>query len=266
MPARTVAATGRAAGGPGQVAPVGQRRRGIRDREVQLDTQRTGAGVVQPELELGHHAEVPATATQPPEQFGILFRRGMDDVATRGHHLARGRVVARQAVLAGEPTHAAAQGETTNAVCDVAGRRGQAMRLGGRIESPQQGAALNPRSSAIRVDADRTHRGQIDHQPALWHRQPDDAVSTAADTGPPVPRGGPPQPRPRRLEAPCSERSAPDGGPPSHSRPDATRRNPRRLQPGTRSPSCLSSLMVTGVGLTGGAAETQRMRPDSMPR
>jgi hypothetical protein len=85
-------------------------------------------------------------------------------------------------VLSREPAHSSAQSETADpGVRHVAGRRGQPVRLGGHIECSQQGTALNPRTSTLRVDTDRTHGGQVDHQPALGHRQPDHAVPTAAD-------------------------------------------------------------------------------------
>ena len=221
MPPRTVAAYVALRGATAaRSRQRGHGRRRVADREVELDAQRAGAGVVQPELELGHHAEVPAAAAQPPEQLGVLVRRGAHDVAARGHDLARDQVVAGQAVLAGEPAHAATQGETADpGVRDVAGRRGQAVRLGGRVERPQQGAALHPRASALHVDAHRTHRRQVDHQPALGHRQPDHAVSTAADPDLQPLVAGLLRSRPRRRGAPGSGRPARDGGPPSRSTP-----------------------------------------------
>ena len=48
-----------------------------------------------------------------------------------------------------------------------------------RSRLPQQRAALDPGAAALRVDPDRVHRRQVDHQPAVGHRQPDDAVAAA---------------------------------------------------------------------------------------
>jgi hypothetical protein len=49
----------------GQVSPPRHGRSGVGGREVPLDGQRPGAGGVQPELELGDHAEVAAASRRP---------------------------------------------------------------------------------------------------------------------------------------------------------------------------------------------------------
>ena len=73
-PAVNVAARGARRG---QVAPAAQHRPPRRvDEEVELDEQRLRADRVQPELELGHDAEVAAAAAQAPEQLGVLVRAG----------------------------------------------------------------------------------------------------------------------------------------------------------------------------------------------
>ena len=85
-------------------------------------------------------------------------------------------------MFAGEPAHAAAQRQSAHTcVRDVARGGGQVVRLGGRIECTEEGSALDPCPPTLRVDTDRAHRGQVDHQATLGHRQPDDTVATAAD-------------------------------------------------------------------------------------
>ena len=58
---------------------------------------------------------------------------------------------------------------------------GQPVRLAGDVEGAEQGAALHPRPPALGVDADAAHRRQVEHQPALGHGVPDDAVAAAPD-------------------------------------------------------------------------------------
>ena len=55
------------------------------------------------------------------------------------------------------------------------------MRLGRSVERPQECAALDPGALLTRVDTNRTHRSEIDHQPIIWDSQAQHAVSTATD-------------------------------------------------------------------------------------
>ena len=126
-------------------------------------------------------AEVAATAAQPPEELGVLVRSGPDHVAVGGDHLEGLDVVAGQAVLPGEPAHAAAEGEPADpGVRDVAGRGGEPMRLRGLVEGAEQRAALDPRPASVRIDPHGGHRGEVDHQTAVRHRQAEHAVAAAA--------------------------------------------------------------------------------------
>src|SRR5437016_5446484 len=51
-------------------------------------------------LELGHHAEVPAAAPEPPEEVWILVCTGPDDATIGGHDLRRDEALAGCAELA----------------------------------------------------------------------------------------------------------------------------------------------------------------------
>src|SRR5438477_10373294 len=53
------------------------------------------------------------------------------------------------------------------------------MLLGRLVERTQQCAALRPCALLNRIDANHTHRGQIDHQPVIRNSQPDHAMSAA---------------------------------------------------------------------------------------
>jgi hypothetical protein len=135
---------------------------------------------VQPELEPGDHPEVAAPAAQPPEQLGVLVPGRPHHLAVRGHQLEGLDVVAGEAVLAGHPPHPAAEREAADAgVGDVAGGGGQPVPLGLGVERAEQRPALHRRAPAGRVDADRGHRGEVDHQAVVGDPEADHAVPAA---------------------------------------------------------------------------------------
>jgi hypothetical protein len=53
------------------------------------------------------------------------------------------------------------------------------MLLGRSIHRTQQGAPLHPGALLTRIDSDRSHRGEIDHQPVIWDPLADHAMSAA---------------------------------------------------------------------------------------
>src|SRR5260370_42626696 len=53
------------------------------------------------------------------------------------------------------------------------------MRLGRSVERTQQCAALYPGALLNRIDSNRTHWGEIDHQPVIRNPQADHAMSAA---------------------------------------------------------------------------------------
>src|SRR5205823_4466387 len=67
------------------------------------------------ELEAGGDAEVAATATQAPEQIGILGGARVQDLAVGGDQLDREQVVDGEAELAHQVSHAAAEREPRDA-------------------------------------------------------------------------------------------------------------------------------------------------------
>ena len=136
---------------------------------------------VQPELELGHDAEVAAAAAQAPEQLGLAGIVDADPLARGRDQLERLHVVARQPVLAGEPAHAAAERQPADAgVGHVARGRRQPVLHRRAIERPEQRAALHPGATALRVHADAAHRRQVDHEPVVRDAHAEHAVPAAA--------------------------------------------------------------------------------------
>src|SRR5205807_9630479 len=80
-----------------------------------------------------------------------------------------------------EPTHAAAEGEAADAgVRHVSGRGGQTVALRLDVERAEQRTTLHPGAAAGRVHLDTAHHGQVDHDPAVRHREAEHAVPAAA--------------------------------------------------------------------------------------
>ncbi|MFC0109101.1 hypothetical protein [Kibdelosporangium aridum] len=98
-----------------QVAPRFECGNGPVQGKCVLGDQCPGADRVQAELELGDYAEVSAATAQAPEQLGAFGLARPDDFPVGGDHRVRRHVVAGQAVLAGKPSHAAAEGEAADA-------------------------------------------------------------------------------------------------------------------------------------------------------
>ena len=98
---------------------------------------------VQGESERADDAEVPAAASQRPEQVGVLVGRRSDDVALGGDHLGLDEVVDGEPVLAHKPADAAAEAEAADAgMAHDASGGGQAVGLGLVVDVAPQGATL----------------------------------------------------------------------------------------------------------------------------
>ncbi len=141
-----------------------------------------GADRVQREPERADDAEVPASASQGPEQVGVIAGRRPHDLAVGGDHLGLDEVVDGEPVLAHEPADAAAQAEAADAgVADDAARGGQTVRLCLVVDISPQGTALDEGRALDRIDRDGAHRRQVDHDPAVAHRGAGDVVTPAAN-------------------------------------------------------------------------------------
>lgn len=120
---------------------------------------------MQPELERGDDPEVAAAPADGPEQIGVLVGRGPQDPAIGGDDFRGDQVVDAQAVVPGQPAHAAAQDESPDAgVTDQPGGDGQPVGLGRRVHVSQQRAAADRGPLRGGVDRDRVHEAEVDHQ------------------------------------------------------------------------------------------------------
>jgi hypothetical protein len=174
-----------------ELAPALEHPGRVLQRVEQVNDERRGPHLVEGELELGHHPEVPATPTQPPVQVRVLRLADVQELAVGGHDLEPGDVVAGQPVASRQPAHPAAECEPADAgMGDVASRGGQAERLRGPVQVAEQRTARHPGATPVGVDAHRAQQRQVYHQAALRHRDAEHAVAAAAHPDLQVPRTG----------------------------------------------------------------------------
>ena len=106
----------------------------------------------------------------------------MAQLALGGDQVDSQEIVDGEAVLAHEVTEPAAQGQPADAsVADDAAGGSEAVGLGGPVEFAPEHPAGCGGGLCLRVDANRLHVREVDHQPALAHRQAGDGVAAAAD-------------------------------------------------------------------------------------
>ena len=137
---------------------------------------------VEPVAEARGDAEVAAATADGPEQVGVRGLAHGDEPAVGGHEVHLDQAVDRQAVLAGQPADATAEGQAPEADrAGVAERRREAVLSGGRActrrRSRRPGPSRFRRTGSMSIAA---HRAQVDEQP-VGRRVAGDAVAAALD-------------------------------------------------------------------------------------
>ncbi len=126
-----------------------------------VQDEAVGDGVgqrMEPELERGRDPEVRPGSSEAPEEVGILVLARTHDPAVCGHELDGKQVVDRQAVLAVQPSHAAAEGEPGDAgVGDDTDGADEVERLRRVVELGQERTAVHARRTSLRVDLGPAH-------------------------------------------------------------------------------------------------------------
>ncbi len=196
---------------------------GVEDRAGEDRRARPGGAWY---VERGRDAEVPAAAAQAPEQLAVLVLARVHQTTVGGDHVGRHQVVAGQAVLAHEPTDAAAEREAGDAGArhEPAGH-GQAEGLRLVVELGPGEARLRGCGLRLHVDADALHRREVDHDPAVAGGEAGDAVCRRRGRRRAASRCGRTPPRASRLRRRRSGRSAPGGGRGRRSRSSGPRRS-----------------------------------------
>ena len=147
--------------------------RAVRDRPLEG---------MQLELERRHDPEVRAGPAHPPEELGILVLARPHDLAVRGHELDRKQAVDRQAELALQPAHPAAEREAGHPrVGDDADRADEPVRLRGVVELGEQRAAAHAGGAPLGIDVGAAHPREVDHDAVVAGREAGDAVAAAPD-------------------------------------------------------------------------------------
>ena len=119
------------------------------------------------DLQRRHDAEVALATADGPEQLGLVVRADPAQPAVGGDDLDGADVVGREAVLAAQRAHAAAEGVADDA--DVGRRAAQPgeTELGGGLEDPDPlHAGLDAGDAALRVDGHALHPAGGDHAPS----------------------------------------------------------------------------------------------------
>ena len=155
--------------------------RGVLGRPEHRSGHDGGADRVQREPERADDAEVPASASQRPEQVGVIVGRCPDDLALGRDHLGLDEVVDGEAVLAHEPADAATQAEAADAgVAHDATRGGQTVRLCLVVDVSPQGTALDQGRALDGINQDGAHRREVDHDPVVADRGAGHVVAPAS--------------------------------------------------------------------------------------
>ena len=170
-PARSLPAHATGLRAPGTLQRVDDRPE--RDRVVER---------VEPELERGDDAEVGARAAESPEQVRMFLLGGAHDPLVRRDELDREQVVDRQAVLALESAHAAAERQPRNpGVRHDPDGADEAVLLRRVVEVAEERAAADAGNPTLRVNLNAPHAGEVDHDPVVAGREPRNAVAAAAN-------------------------------------------------------------------------------------
>ena len=125
--------------------------------------------------------EVAAAAAHAPEQIRVFLLARLEQSSVRGDDIHGDHIVAGQAVLADQPAHAAAEGQSGDACGgDHAHRGRQAEGLRFAVEFADGEAGFGSHSARGRIDTNTLHGRKIDHEPVVTDRLAGDAVTTAA--------------------------------------------------------------------------------------
>ena len=127
-----------------------------------------GAERLESELERRRDPEVPAGATQTPEELGLLGLGRADEPAVGGDELDGGQVVDREPEMALEAADSPTERQPGDAgVADDADRADEAVRLRRDVKLAEERAAVRPGDPGPRIDLDAAHRRHVDEEAAV---------------------------------------------------------------------------------------------------
>lgn len=163
----------------GQLDDPKQHVGGGRQREESAD-DRTDR--VQSVPELRDNAEVPAPASDGPEQVGVVVLAGGHNSAVGGHHLGAFERIQRESELPTQPANASSERDPAHAhVGAVAKRHHQILPAARRREPACRHTCADPGHLVSSVDVDVIQSGEVDQQPTLGAPVTGDAVTSSPD-------------------------------------------------------------------------------------
>jgi hypothetical protein len=164
------------------VRPLDERRDCLRRRRQDEHAAGAAVVVVQAVLELGHDAEVAASAADRPEEIRVIVRVDVQDAPVGGDDACREQAVDREPLLANEVADAAAEGQSSD---PDRGRVAEADRepvLAGRLRHLPGGQAGGRGGDArVGVDLEAVEPCEVEHEAAFGRAVPGHAVPAAAD-------------------------------------------------------------------------------------
>ncbi len=133
-------------------------------------------------LETGHDTEIAATASEGPEEVGMVGVVGHDELTVDGDELHGEHRVDGQTVLAGEEADPTTECDATDPDrTTVAESDGEPVLGGGGTELGGSETGPGPCRGSARVDFDMVETPDIDHDPAVDDAVAGHAVTAAAD-------------------------------------------------------------------------------------
>jgi hypothetical protein len=163
-----------------QAPPCLESGRRVLERELDRASKQQ-AHRVQPERELDHDAEVPATAAQSPKELRSRLFARRDDSAVRCDDPRGKQVVERQPERGRQVPDPAAERQSGYAgVAERPTRHCEPVPLAGRVDVFPQSASSARHRTLLRIDRDVPHQAEIHDKAVVAHAVPSDAVATAA--------------------------------------------------------------------------------------
>src|SRR5215510_1933763 len=149
---------------------------------MENDAGEHGSDWVRLELEICDDTEVAATAAYSPKEIVVLGGTGGYAAAVGKNDFRRKQVVEGEAMFAYEPTESTAKCQSRHAGNgDESTRGGEAMRLERVVDFSPIAAGLDPHRSRRRINRDRLHPRQVDHESVVTHGVAANVVTRATN-------------------------------------------------------------------------------------
>src|ERR1700722_3363719 len=128
------------------------------------------------------NAEVSATPADRPKQVVIFFGTGCYKTAVGKHDFGFQQIIQCQAIFPGQITRSSTKSQPRDSGSRNATRRdSEAKTLSCLVEICLSAPRLSSHGICHRIDADRFHRREIDHQSMITDAESSTVVTSAAD-------------------------------------------------------------------------------------